>query len=146
MQLEALHGDDFVERFVCKEVTAMKRAFSLPLLCLFIPAVASAIDPAPAGQVRIFRDYQCTTGPSATFAKGSNIKDLRQYTMDGGTSWNDQISCIVIGAGVSKVIVYEHINYGGRSNTLTRTTSNPIGAWSFAADWWNDKISSFKIQ
>jgi hypothetical protein len=131
----------------------MKRAFLLFLgLVLSITVIASAIDPAPAGTVRYYRDYQCSTGPSTTFGPGE-YKDLRQYPQNDpdtfatitGTNWNDQISCITIGTGISKVIVYEHINFKGKSKTFTRTTNNPLGSWSLAGDWWNDRISSVKI-
>jgi hypothetical protein len=42
----------------------MKRTLSLFLVCMFVSPLASAIDPAPAGNIKIYRDYQCTTGPS----------------------------------------------------------------------------------
>jgi hypothetical protein len=131
----------------------MKRALLLFFcLALFIPVIASAIDPAPDGNVRFYRDYQCSTGPSTTFGPGE-YKDLRQYPQNDpdtfaaipGTNWNDQISCMTIGAGISKVIVYENINFKGKSKTFTRTTNNPLGSWSLAKDWWNDRISSVKI-
>jgi hypothetical protein len=132
----------------------MKRFIPVILcLVLFIPVVVSAlIQPAPANTVRFFRDYQCETGPSTTFGKGS-YSDLRQYPQNDpdtfatipGTNWNDQISGIVIGANISKIVVYQKINYGGKNKTFTRTTNNPLGAWSLAGDWWNDSISSVKI-
>lgn len=132
----------------------MRKTFLL-VFCfvLFIPVIASAIDPAPANTVRFYRDYQCTTGPSSTFGP-ADYQDLRQYPQNdpnspyapiSGTNWNDQISCMTIGQGISKVIVYEHIKFGGKSKTFTRTTNNPLGSWSLAQDWWNDKISSVKI-
>jgi hypothetical protein len=136
-----------------KEITAMKRTFLLVLcLALVIPVIASAIDPAPAGTVRFYRDYQCSTGPSTTFGPGVYM-DLRQYPQNDpdtfatipGTNWNDQISCMTIGAGISKVIVYENINFKGKSKEFTRTSNNPLGSWSLAQDWWNDRISSVKI-
>jgi hypothetical protein len=132
----------------------MKRFIPVFLcLMLLIPVIASAaIQPAPANTVRFFRDHQCETGPSTTFGKGY-YKDLRQYPQNDpdtfatipGTNWNDQISGIVIGANISKIVVYQHINYGGKSKTFTRAANNPLGAWSLAGDWWNDSISSVKI-
>ncbi|MFH1154313.1 MAG: hypothetical protein V1793_10890 [Pseudomonadota bacterium] len=131
----------------------MKKSF-VAILCLvlIIPAIAGAIDPAPNGTVRFYRDYQCTTGPSTTFGPGE-YKDLRQYPQNDpdtfatipGTSWNDQVSCMTIGTDISKVIVYQDINFKGKSRTYTRTSNNPLGAWSLAQDWWNDRISSMKI-
>ncbi len=131
----------------------MKKVFLLVLfLVLVIPAIASAIDPAPAGNVRFYRDYQCSTGPSSTFGPGE-YKNLTQYPQHdpdtfeaiSGTNWNDQISCMTIGTGISKVIVYQHANFKGKSKTFTRTSNNPLGSWSLAKDWWNDSISSVKI-
>jgi hypothetical protein len=129
----------------------MKKIFLLVLnflLALTFVAEAGAIEPAPANTARFYQDYQCTSPPYIEFSKGTNVPDLRKWTIPapGGPSWNDQISCIVIGEGVSKVIVYQDINYKGKSKTFTRTANNPLGAWSLAQDWWNDKISSIKVQ
>jgi hypothetical protein len=118
---------------------------------LAVPAVASAagaIQPARPNTVRFYQDYHCTSAPYVEVPKGSKVPDLRQWTKPapGGPSWDDQISCIVIGAGVHKVTVYENIHYTGKSKTFSRTRGNPLGAWSLAGDWWKDKISSIKIQ
>jgi hypothetical protein len=54
------------------------------------------------------------------------------------TGWNDKISSIKLGDGIIKVVLYQHINYGGKSRTIKTDTN-------LAGNWWNDKISSFKI-
>jgi len=134
----------------------MKRVFLLLVFCcvLFVPVIVSAatVQPAPAGTVRVYRDSLCSTGPQTTFGPGEypSLVNHPQHDESGSlipnSSWNDQISCLTIGEGISKVIVYEHINYKGKSLTLTRTKQNPLGVWSFGrGDWWNDRISSFKI-
>jgi hypothetical protein len=136
----------------------MKKVYLLGVcFVLFVLVVAiayAAIQPAPANTVRVYRDYQCTTGPQTTFQKG-NYSNLTQYPQNDenapyatipGTNWNDQISCLTIGEGVSKVTIYQHANYKGKSKTLKKQSNNPLGAWSFAKDWWNDSISSIKIE
>jgi hypothetical protein len=133
------------------EVLTMKRMLMLFLgLLLVLPFITQSeavIQPAPYGNAKFFQDYQCETGNYIQLKKG-NYPDLRSYNTGalGSPSWNDQISCMVIGDGVSKVIVYEHINYKGKSKTFTRTSSNPLGSWSLSGDWWNDNISSIKVQ
>ncbi len=56
------------------------------------------------------------------------------------SGWNDKISSIRIPAGIH-VILYEHGNFQGKSLVLH-------GDWTVAntADFWNDRISSFKIK
>ena len=48
------------------------------------------------------------------------------------------ISSIKLGYGVCRVVLYENINYGGKSRTITTNTD-------LSGNWWNDKISSFQI-
>ena len=106
-------------------------------------------DPGP-GQVFFYDNHQCkSNNPNdwLSFNTGAKIADLTTWKV-GSTSqnWNDRISCMKIGPGVSKVIVYQHIKYGGKTKTFTRTSSNPNGVWSLQGDWWDDSISSFKIE
>ena len=123
---------------------------SVVCFALLFPAATfgqGAIQSAPAGKVVFYQDYQCTTGNFIALGKG-DYADLRQYDTGGSGSatWNDQISCMVIGEGISKVTVFENINFKGKKKDFTRTANNPLGSWSLAKDWWNDKISSIKIQ
>jgi|GEM_PF-1091728 len=135
----------------------MKRVFLLLVFCcvLFVPVIVSAFEPAPDGTVKVYRDYQCSTGPQTTFgstltgaATGEygNLLNYPQHDESGspirGSNWNDQISCLTIGGGIKKVVIYEHINFKGKSKTLKRDDG---WIWSFGGDWWNDRISSFKI-
>ncbi len=129
----------------------LKRIIILSLgLALILPIVTmsdATITPPPFERVVFYQDYQCETGNYMVLKRG-NYPDLRCYNTGGSGSptWNDQISCMTIGEGIAKVIVYEHINYKGKSKTFTKTSSNPLGAWSLTGNWWNDKISSVKIQ
>lgn len=127
------------------------RYFLFAVLCfaLLCPAAAfgQSVQPAPWGKVVFYQDYQCTTGNFITLGTGEH-KDLRQWNTgaQGSPSWNDQISCMVMGEGVGKVIVYQDIKFKGKSRTFTKTHNNPNGVWSLAGNWWNDRISSIKIQ
>jgi hypothetical protein len=133
----------------------MKRVFLLLVFCcvLFVPVIVSAdnVQPAPAGTVRIYRDYLCSTGPQTTFGSGEypSLVNHPQHDESGSpipnSSWNDQISCLTIGEGIREITVYEHINFKGKKLTLKRTKENPLGVWSFSQTWWNDRISSMKI-
>ena len=101
-------------------------------------------------QVFFYDHYQCqTNNPNdwMSFEKGINVSDLTKWKM-GSTNqnWNDRISCMKIGPGITRVIVYQHTKYGGSSKTFTRTTANPNGVWSLGGDWWDNSISSFKIE
>jgi hypothetical protein len=101
---------------------------------------------APRNKAVFYQD-DCGSGNYLELATGT-YSDLRNYTIggSGGTTWNDQITCIAIGSGITKVTVYEHINFGGRSKVFTRSWGGTHDSWSVADDWWNDKISSIKIR
>lgn len=45
---------------------------------------------------------------------------------------------------MTKVTIYQHINYGGSSNTF-KTTSNTLRQ-SFECDWWDRTISSIRVE
>jgi hypothetical protein len=109
--------------------------------------IAQVVQPAPADKAVFYQDYRCTTGNKMELGRGS-YPDLRTYNTAelGSPTWNDQISCMVIGQNIGKVTVYQHINFKGKSKTFTKTSNNPLGTWSLAKDWWNDSISSMKIE
>jgi len=121
--------------------------FGLALVLPLFTMSDATITPPPYDKAVFYQDYQCETGNYMQLKIG-NYPDLRGYNTAelGSPTWNDQISCMTIGAGVRKVIVYEHINYKGKSKEFKRTSSNPLGAWSLTGNWWNDKISSIKVQ
>jgi hypothetical protein len=62
----------------------------------------------------------------------------------GSTNWNDQISSVKVGAN-KKIIVYEHINFGGASRTLYGLSCSFSGSYPTMPSGWNDKASSLKI-
>ena len=108
------------------------------MLSCFPGTVFANVVAAKAYEVIFWEHGDCTSGESLTLGTGSykNFVDL---------GWNDRVSCVVIGSAV-KLTIYQNINYGGRSKVLQATLNNPLGAYSFAGDWWNDSISSAKIQ
>jgi len=108
---------------------------------------AETIQPAPKGRVVFYQEDQCTTGDKLILGRGA-YPDLRLWNTAelGSPTWNDQISCMVIGEGIRRVTVFQHINYKGKSKTFSRTKSNPLGTWSLAGDWFNNNISSIKIE
>lgn len=59
-------------------------------------------------------------------------------------NWNDTISSIKVGAK-AMVIVYEHVNYGGRSQVWKGNCNSPLCLGDLRNSNWNDKISSFRI-
>jgi hypothetical protein len=112
---------------------------AMTLSCFTGTVFAGTIVAAPRDSVVFWDDYRCTDGDSITLAVGDykNFVDL---------GWNDRVSCVVVGSGV-KLVMYQKKDYGGKSKTLQSQTNNPLGAWSFGGgDWWNDTISSAKIQ
>jgi len=119
-------------------------------LTLLLTPYAKSFFPAPPDDKAVFhQNGDCNSFYSISLGVG-DYPNIGCYNLDtlGSPTWNDQISCMTIGLKISKVIVYEHINYGGKRKEFSRNTStNPFGSWSFAGgDWWNDKISSIKIE
>ncbi len=83
-------------------------------------------------------------GSVVSFYQHSNFsgKQLSYSVSDYATvpnSWNDQISSITVPPGIH-VVVYEHSNFQGQSITIH-------GNWTIvnSNDFWNDRISSFRI-
>jgi hypothetical protein len=140
-----------------KEGAVMKRVFISALILsvvLFGIEYAGSVESPPYKTVRFFDDYRCEftkgTGAYLDLDVGDTVqeyRDLGDYasTGTGRSNWHDQISCMVMGPGVSSVIVYEHANFGGKSKEFTKTAGNPMGCWSLYGDWWDNKISSIKI-
>jgi hypothetical protein len=104
------------------------------------------IGPGPANKVVFFQDGDYN-GNYMQLGKGE-YKDIRSYTTGGTGSpnWNDQISSMKIGTGISKVTVYWDTNFGGSKREFKRQADNPDGCWSLTGDGWNDKISGIKIE
>lgn len=68
--------------------------------------------------------------------------DLRCYNTGGPGSpnWNDRISSLKVGSDI-KVVLFEHINYQGKSFTIP----GPANISSLVSSGWNDRASSFRI-
>jgi len=127
----------------------MRRVFLAILISVLSPILLAqftwAAGSTPHNTVVFYQDG-CGGGRYLELGVGS-YSDLRDYRTggSGGQTWNDQISCIFAGSGVTKVIVYEHINFEGKSKEFTRSWGNPDGRWSVSDDWWDNRISSIKI-
>jgi len=69
------------------------------------------------------------------------IADLRWYNTGpiGSPNWNDRISSLKVGSDL-KVILYEHINYQGKSLTIP----GPANISSLVSMGWNDRASSLR--
>jgi hypothetical protein len=87
----------------------------------------SASNPAH-GECYIF-EHKNFGGKHHKFTK--QCEDLRKIGM------NDMMSAVKLGPG-TKVTLYEHINFGGKSVTVDHSM-----AW--LGDRWNDKVSSLKV-
>ncbi len=131
----------------------MRRAFTVMsgiilILTLFAyPGLAQIWEP-PSDKAVFHQDGECNSANQLELGVGeyNNLSFPSMEPWFGMTTWNDQISCITMGWEISKVIVFENINFGGKRKEFSRTYTNSLGAWSFkGGDWWNDKISSIKI-
>lgn len=96
--------------------------------------------------------YQHTNygGSQLKFSGLENIPDLRQsqlVTSAGSVNWNDNISSVQVGKN-KRIVLYEHINYGGAKITLYGATvcMNATGQYPSMPSGWNDRVSSFKIE
>ena len=97
----------------------------------------------------IFYEHSNYGGKQLKFTGNTQVPDLRQKTLvtsAGSINWNDQISSVQVGKK-KKVVLYEHIKYGGASITLygDTTCQNATGQYSSMPSGWNDRVSSFYI-
>ncbi len=100
----------------------------------------------PHDKAVFYQDGGCDDGRSVELEEGEypNLTELR-VSGSGGATWNDRISCMAIGSDITRVIVYEHVNFGGRSSVFTRSGRSD-SIQNIMGGWWDDKISSIKIQ
>ncbi len=114
-----------------------KTIFFTLIIGLAVPFIASA---QTANHVYFYEhiDYK---GAVVSFNGIRDVPDLRAYRTGSGTNnWNDRISSIKVGTGVT-LIVYKDINYKGGSYTVT----GPGWISTLVSNGWNDKISSFRV-
>lgn len=92
-------------------------------------------------EVVFYDSASCKGEPYIVFdVINTNPKEIPRLS---GYDWNDKISCIVIGI-MTKVTVYEHKEYKGKSSTYK--TSGERKTIYGSGNWWNNKISSIKIE
>ena len=107
----------------------MKKGLFFALcLVLILPLIAGAADP-PKNEIKIYKDGSYS-------GSSSNMSTSQANLVQSG--WNDMISSIKIGAGITKVVLYQDINFKGKTKTIKTDTD-------LSGTWWNDRISSFKI-
>ena len=78
------------------------------------------------------RVYEHSDGKGRHIGLNYYIDDLRDYNL------NDKVSSVCIRSGHTATL-YEHINYGGK-----RLVLGPGGNHNLTG-WWNDRISSIKV-
>jgi len=101
-------------------------------------------DPAPH-QVFLF-EHTNYGGASLGFEFDQDVADLTKWRLPNSKkSWNDVISSLKLGKN-TKIILYQHTNYGGNSITLQadgQTIKNYPNLHSIS---WGDYVSSFKVR
>jgi len=118
------------------------RATSIAVTSIFAAGLALAAQKAAAGG-----PIGTSGGPQPGFSgcvyyQHAGFQGERQAIAGGtrrryvGDHWNDQISSIACNRRAScRLVVYEHINYGGASRIFYPNTQ-------YVGDQWNDRISS----
>jgi len=73
------------------------------------------------------------------FYEHANFKGVKNVYMSdtNRVKRNDEMSSLKVGGGCCAVI-YEHYNYGGKSQKYCKATK-------FVGKWWNDRVSSVKV-
>jgi len=102
-------------------------------------------------QVFFYDNARCVARTSTDYLilnKGEQVDDLaRRSTSETiPDTWNDRVACLKIGASVSRVIVYQNVDFKGKSRTYTRTRSNPNGVWSLQGNGWDKIVSSIVVE
>ncbi|MGZ8781177.1 MAG: beta/gamma crystallin domain-containing protein [Thermoanaerobaculia bacterium] len=112
------------------------------LLCAAVPAFAAWNAQAhvfiPAqGQVVLYESPACRGEPYVVLQVGRTYDNFVNLAMGSG-NWNDRASCVEVGPS-TRVLIYQHINYGGSTRTLT------AGVTTLCGNWWDNSISSARV-
>jgi len=85
---------------------------------------------------------------------GDSIPNLKQFSADGISDWNDRISSIKFIGGDTVAVIYRDVNYEGAK--LARHYAHKTKVWEFnlssfsdglpSGKNWNDRASSIKVQ
>lgn len=85
-------------------------------------------------------------GATMSFMYDKDVPDLTKWRLPNSKkSWNDVLSSVKLGRNV-KIVLYQHINYGGASITLQADGVNNKNYSSLHSFGWGDKASSFKVR
>lgn len=143
-------------RSTCKDLArtyyeAVHRAGKISYHCSTPPCPDSTtVQPmgTPNTSKAFFFEQDNYAGASVEWSKGTNVADLTKWNTPTGAKWNDRISSIKVGSGV-RVLIYEHINFGGRCMTLSSGREYPYMSAQNAnlsgSETWNDRVSSLKV-
>lgn len=96
------------------------------------------------GQAVGYDNASCKGDPYIIFYYGTTYKDLRSWCGSRGVcNWNDRISCLTVGP-YTKLIVFQHINYGGNKWTINNNNDS-IMQKNLGGAWWDNSISSVQV-
>lgn len=85
-------------------------------------------------------------GATMSFMYDYDVADLTKWRLPNSSkSWNDRLSSLKLGKSV-KIVLYEHINFKGKSITLQANGSAQKNYPSLHSFGWGDKASSFKVR
>jgi len=117
----------------------------LIFLLFFAALPAQAADPPdPADDQVILYEHTGYEGGSIGFGPGTDVPDLTKWNLPSGEKWNDRISSMAVGKNV-KVILWQHINYGGDSVPYEGDGENDLLIGDLHAAGWGDRVSSLKV-
>ena len=116
-------------------------------ICLLIAGSALAVDIGNPSYSQVFL-YEHTNygGANMSFQYDYQVADLTKWRLPNSkNSWNDRLSSVKLGRNV-KIVLYEHINFKGKSITLQANGSQQKNYSSLHSFGWGDKASSFKVR
>jgi hypothetical protein len=121
--------------FICFSQSIVKAGQWNPATHQYIPGY---------GEVVLYDSYDCREQSGKPFVllkvsvNNGNYPDFTRMDATGGGNWNDRTSCLYVGPN-TKIVGYQHINYGGQSKAWLQ------GVSSLRGTWWDKTISSCKI-
>jgi hypothetical protein len=131
----------------------MKKYFALALGLLFTLGFATGIsatwdsatnryNPDGTGHVVGYNTSDCTGKSYIHLYHGTTYKNLTNWHGADGSSFNDKISCIIVGPK-TKFEYWQHKDYGGSKGVFNNTTDQ-IDT-KVISGWWDNSISSVKV-
>ena len=129
-----------------KKAVMVLAVLGLAVAALMFGSRAKAVDLLDY-EIAFFNNGTCTGDDYIKIGRGEfpDFRSLQNAWKDGAPNenWNDKISCVQLGS-MAKVTVYQDIKFKGKSRTINYAKDGE--KVSFAGDWWNDRVSSAKVQ